>query len=142
VHERVRAGEVVEHPVQADPDAARVRLGQQVLEVSLVPEPGVDPFMVEGVVAVAERGEHRGEHQPVAAEFEQVVEPADQPGQPVGDLRDGLALGVHEPQRVDVPPDDVRRPVHLIPPRPTLGEPAPAVQKNPAPRLALGLIEC
>ena len=67
--------DVVEHAVEDQPQAALAGGGHQRVEVALVAEPGVDPEVVDGVVAVGLRGEDRAEQQPVAAELDRVVKP-------------------------------------------------------------------
>ena len=79
--------------------------------------------VVGGVVAVRGGGEDRAEQQPVAAPGDEVVQPAQQPRQPVhlaGDLAE-LLLGPDEAERVHLPPDHVVHPgrhLHLQDRRP------------------------
>jgi hypothetical protein len=108
--------DVVEDAVQADPDAALLGRADQGVEVVQVAEARVDPEVVEGVVAVRGRGEDGGQHEAVGAEVDQVLQPAGQPPEPVLDLALGQLVGpvlaADEPQRVAVPPDHRRDPVH------------------------------
>ena len=60
-----------------------MRLGNEVVEVGVVAEPGIDAVMVGGVVAVCARGEDRPQRDPRRAQLDGVVEPTDQPPQPV-----------------------------------------------------------
>jgi len=107
------AADVVEHPVQDQPHAPRVGGRHQRVEVVLVTEPPVDPEVVHGVVAVRLRGEDRPEQQPVAAEFDRVIQPRRQPPQPVpGRLvrRQRRLLRAGEAERVHLPQDGVISP--------------------------------
>ena len=61
----------------------RVRLGDEVVEVGVVSEPGIDPVVVGGVVTVGARGEDRPQRDAGRAQFDGVVEPVDEPTQPV-----------------------------------------------------------
>ena len=92
---------MVEHAVEDQPQAALVSGGDQRVEVALVAEPGVDPEVVDGVVAVGLRGEHRAEQQAVAAELDRVVKPRFQVPQPVPRR---LARGQHRPRSAPVKP--------------------------------------
>ena len=67
--------DVVEHAVEQDPQTAPAGLGDQVVEVVVVAEPRIDAVVVDGVVAVRLRREHRPERDTRRAEFEGVVEP-------------------------------------------------------------------
>ena len=58
-------------------------LGDQVVEVGVVAQPRVDAVVVGGVVAVRARRENRPEGDAGCAEFDGVVEPFDDPAQPV-----------------------------------------------------------
>jgi hypothetical protein len=88
----------------------------QAVEVGVVAEPGVDPEVVEGVVAVRRGGEDRSEQQPVAAQLDHVVQPRRQLRQPV--LRPVApklvepVLRPDEPQGKTVPPDCGGHPIH------------------------------
>ena len=102
---RVRAGDVVEHSVQHDVDAAGTAFVDKPGEVLLIAEAGVDAEVVEGVVAVGGGGEDGAEQKAVAAEFHQVVQPRLEGAEARGGvvlLADRRAEGG---QRVDVPPD-------------------------------------
>ena len=77
------SSDVVEHAVEQHPQPARLRLGDQMVEVGVVAEPRVDAVVVGGVVAVCARREHRPERDSGRAEFDGVVEPVDDPAQPV-----------------------------------------------------------
>ena len=105
--------DVVEHPVEQHPQAALVGLGDEPVEVGVVAQPRVDPEVVGGVVAVGAGGEHRAQCDPGGAEVDGVVEPVDEPGEPVL-VRAGRLVGgegADEAQRVDLPPDRVAHPV-------------------------------
>ena len=107
------AADVVEHPVEDQPHAARVGGGHERVEVVLVAEPRVDPEVVHGVVAVRLRREDRPEQQPVAAELDRVIQPRRQPPQPVPDRlarRQRGLLRAGEAERVHMPEDGVISP--------------------------------
>src|SRR5690606_36330509 len=112
--------DMVEDTVEQDTDALLRRLGKESLQVVLVAEPGVDPVVVNGVVAMSLRGEHRPEREPIAAEPDKVVEPAAEPPQP-SRRRPALAApaltvpagyGPGEAEGIDMPPDGVLGPAH------------------------------
>ena len=108
-----RAAHVVEHPVEHQPHAAPAGGGDQGVEVALVAKPRVDAEVVDGVVAVRLRGEHRPEQQPVAAELDRVVNPRLQPPQPVAGrlaARQRRPLRAGEAERVDLPQHGVISP--------------------------------
>jgi hypothetical protein len=110
---RERTADVIEHPVQDDPQAPAARLGDQVVEVLLVPQPGVDLEVVNGVVPVGLGGEHRSEQQARATELDGIVQPPRQLPQPVPDGLLGRRLGLlgsGEAQRVHVPEDGMLGP--------------------------------
>ncbi len=67
--------DVVEYAVEDQPQPARVRGGDEGVEVALVAESRVDPEVVDRVVPVRLRGEYRPEEQAVAAELDGVVQP-------------------------------------------------------------------
>src|SRR5690606_13615864 len=111
---------MVEDTVEQDTDALLRRPGKEPLQVVLVTEPGVDPVVVNGVVAMRLRGEHRPEREPIAAEPDKVVEPAAEPPQP-SRRRPALAApaltvpagyGPGEAEGIDMPPDGVLEPAH------------------------------
>ena len=113
---REAPADVVEHPVQQQPDAPFAAPRGQVAEVLFRAEPRVDTEVVHGVVAVRLAGEDRAEGQPVGAQIDQVVQPRLDPAEPVRGwrrLRGGFRAG--EADRVHVPPDRVRRPVRHVP---------------------------
>ena len=89
-----------------------VRLGDQLVEVGVVAEPRVDAVVVGGVVAVRARREDRAERDARRAELDRVVEPFDDPAQPVlvGGRRRIGGKRADEAQRVDLPPDRVLDP--------------------------------
>jgi hypothetical protein len=105
--------DVVEHAVEQHPQPAVVRGGQQGVEVGVVAQPGVDPPVVDGVVAVRAGGEDRAERQPGGTELHHVVQPGGQVPEPVHDRTAGRGgrLGADEAQRVHVPPHRVLHPV-------------------------------
>jgi hypothetical protein len=97
---------VVEHTVEDQPQATLVGRGHQGVEVAFVAEPGVDLEVVDRVVPMCFRGEDRTEQQPVAAEFDRVVEPCLQVPQPVPDrlLRGQCrSFRARETERVHMP---------------------------------------
>ena len=106
--------DVVEHPVEQHPQATVVRGGGQRPEVGFVTEPRVDAEVVGGVVAVRARREHRPQRDTGRTELHGVVEPVDDPTEPVGERdSDAVALRADEAQREDVPPDRVFHPVRF-----------------------------
>lgn len=109
------ASDMVEDAVEQDPDAPLGRRVDEPSQVVLAAEPWIDTVVVDGVVAVRLGREHRTEREPVAAEPDEMVEPAFEPCQPRrrgGAARQGLAFGAGEPERIGVPPDGVIRPAH------------------------------
>jgi hypothetical protein len=106
-----------------DFDALIAAAHERGLRVVLGAQAGVDPEVVDGVVAVRLRGEDRAERQSVAAQLEQVVEVVGQLGQPVPRLRDRRLLGAEEAQGIDVPPDGVVGPAHARLPFSAVDEP-------------------
>ena len=122
---REAAAHVVEDPVEQHPQPARVRGLHQASEVPLIPEPGVDPVVVGGVVSVRLRGEDRPERDPRGTQVHGVVQPAGQLPEPVRDrpravpvrvmggsrLRFAGGLRGGKAKRVDLPPDGVLDPV-------------------------------
>ena len=113
-HQGVRGPHVVEHAVEQQSQATRPARGDEGVEGLVVPEPRVDAVVVDGVVAVRRRGEHRAEHQPVRAERHRVVQPAEQPVQPRRQRRDVRLADrrAREPQGIHVPPHRVLDPAH------------------------------
>ena len=110
---RPRAADVIEHTIKDDPQAAAAGLGDQVVEVILVTQPGIDLEVVDGVVTVGLGGEDRPEQQARAAELDGIVQPPRQLPQPVPDGLPGRRLGLlgsGEAQRVHVPEDGVLGP--------------------------------
>jgi hypothetical protein len=103
---------VVEHAVEEHPQAARVGRLDQPGEGVGVAEPRIDAQIINGVVAVGVRGEYRAERDPGRAELDGVVQPVDDPVQPLTDRPAGITLGFGpgEAQRVDLPPDHVLHP--------------------------------
>lgn len=65
--------DVVEHAVEQDAQAASVRLGDEVVEIGIVAEPGIDAVVVGGVVTVCARGEDRAQRDAGRPEFDGVV---------------------------------------------------------------------
>jgi hypothetical protein len=101
---------VVEHPVENDAQATACRLGDQVVEILLVAEPGIDREVIHGVVAVGLGREDRSEQQARAAESGRVIEPSGQLPEPVPDRllgRQRRLLRTRETERVHMPPDNV-----------------------------------
>lgn len=74
---------MVEDAVQQDPHPALGGPLDQLGQVLLGAEPGVDAEVVGGVVAVGLGGEHRSQGEAVAAQREEVVEPVGQHRQAV-----------------------------------------------------------
>ncbi len=109
------AADVVEDAVQQHPDAAVGGRGEERVEVGVVAQARVDPPVVGGVVAVRLRLEDRAEREAVGPQLRDVLQPGGQLPEPVDDGRGGVALplGADEPQRIDVPPDDVLDPVRF-----------------------------
>ena len=117
-------GNVVEDPIEQYSDAPVVAGLHEVIEVGIVAQPGVDPEVVEGVVAVAAGREDRTQRQPVAAQHDQVVEPRLDPPEPMAGPRLGRGLfgRAHHAERVDRIPDDLIGPLrcpHRNPPDPS-----------------------
>ena len=84
----------------------------QVVEVGVIAQPRVYAVVVGGVVAMGARREDRPERDAGRAESDDVVEPFDDPAQPVlfgGGRRVG-GIRTDEAQRVDLPPDHVLDP--------------------------------
>ena len=108
-HHGMGGGDVVEHAVEKHADPAGTALGDEAVEVGLVAQARVDAVVVEGVVAVGDGVEDRGEQQGVAAEFDDIVEPVDEPGQAVGVrlLAPVPCRGAGSSERIDVPDDGV-----------------------------------
>lgn len=109
---RVQSGEVgphvIEHAVQHHVDTFAVGGLDQLDEVVLDAQAGVDAEVVDRVVAVGGGVEDRAEREAVRTQLEEVIEPRDQRGQ----ARGGCPVGAggicpEESQRVDVPPDHV-----------------------------------
>ena len=71
--------DVIENPVQQDPQTSAVSLCHKPFEVPVVPESGVESEMVGGVVTVCPGGEHRTQGDSRDAEPNRVVEPFGQP---------------------------------------------------------------
>ena len=125
VNERVLRADMVEDAVEHEEDAALLARGNEGVEHLLAAEARVDAQVVDGVVAVAGRGEDRPELEPVGAEADRIVEPGDQGAggrrlvgvcQLVEVVSRRPDRGTHETERVDVPPDGVvekRHPVIL-----------------------------
>ncbi len=107
--------DVVEDAVEQNPQTAPVRFADQFVEVGVVTQTWVDAVVVGGVVAVRARGEYRTERDARRAEFDGVVEPFDDPAQPVfvGGRRRVGGKCADEAQRVDVPPDRVLHPTRF-----------------------------
>lgn len=110
--------DVVEDAVEQHPQPALPAAGQQRVEVGVVPQPRVDPQVVDGVVAVRTGGEHRPEQQPGRAELDGVVQPAGEVPEPVHHrlVRRGDRLGPDEAEGIHVPPDGVPDPARTVPP--------------------------
>jgi len=116
---REPAPDVIEHPVQDQPQATLASRGHQRVKVGVVAEPRVDAEIVGGVVPVGLGREDRSQEQPAAAELDRVVEPRLELPEPVpdrlvfrqrGPLRAGEAKRVHMPQDGVISPG--RHPVH------------------------------
>src|SRR6476469_517627 len=91
------------------------RLGDHMVEVSVVTESRVDAIVVGGVVAVGARREYRSEREAGRPEFDSVLEPFNDAAQTVlvsGRRRFG-GVRTDEAQRVDLPPDGVLDPARL-----------------------------
>src|ERR1700744_3475307 len=67
--------DVVEHAVQKHPQAPPMRFRDEVVEIVVVAEPGIEPVMVGGVVTVWARGEDRPQGDARGTELEGVIEP-------------------------------------------------------------------
>ncbi len=79
------------------------------VEVLLIPEPGIYSQVVDGVVTVGLGREDRSEQQARAAKLHRVVQPSLQLPQPVPDRlphRQRCLLRAGEAQGVNVPPDN------------------------------------
>jgi hypothetical protein len=103
---------VVEYAVEQQTQPPSMRLGDEVVEIIVVAEPGIDMVMVGGVVSVCARGEDRPQRDPRRTELDGVVEPLGDPSQPVftGNRRCSRRKRTNEPQRVDMPPDQMPDP--------------------------------
>ena len=104
--------DVVEHTVEQHPQASRVGCLDQPGEGVDVTEPRIDAQVVDGVVAVGVGGEHRAEREPGDAELDGVVQPVDDPVQPVAHRPPGITqrFGPGKTQGIDLPPDHVLHP--------------------------------
>jgi len=69
---------VVEHAVEQYPQTAAVRLGNDVVEVGVITESGINSVVIGRVVTMGARGEDRSQRDPGCPQFDGVVEPADQ----------------------------------------------------------------
>ena len=100
---RVLVAGVVDHQVHDQPHAARVQLGDQLVELRQRAEQRVDVLVVADVVAVVglRRGVDRREPQDVDAEVGQVVQPL----QDAAEVTDAVAVGVLERARIDLVDD-------------------------------------
>ena len=74
-NKRVRGGNVVEHAVEHDFDAAAVALGHEPVEVVVGAEARVDAVVIERVITVADGFKDGAEQQAVAAELDEVIQP-------------------------------------------------------------------
>jgi hypothetical protein len=111
------AGEVgahmVENTVEKHPQPTPVGLAHQIIEIGLITQARIDREVVRRVVPVGAGLEDRPQRQPGCAEFDGVIQPADDPAQSV---RVGRRVGLggksaDEPQRIHLPPDGVANPV-------------------------------
>ena len=111
--EGVVGADVAEDAVEHEAQPALPAGGDEVVEVGVPSQARVDAQLVQGVVAVAGRGEDRAQQEAGGAQLDGVVQPVQQPAQPgrggAVAVADG---GSGEAQRVDVPPDGVLDPVH------------------------------
>jgi len=107
---------MVEDTVEQQPYASFPAGSNQGVEVGVITQARIDLKEIDRVVAVTGRGEDRAEQQPVSAPRNEMVEPPLQPRQPVYlDLeRAQLLLGSKEAEGVDLPPDNVVNPRHLL----------------------------
>ena len=110
---RVAGRDVVEDAVEHDVESAFAARRHESLEILLGAQASVDRHVVEGVVAVGGRFEDRAQENAGASELHRVVEPGDQPQEPmlarIGRLSRLIAAdrSARGSEGVDVPPDGV-----------------------------------
>ena len=106
---------VIEDAVEEYSQPATVCLGHQGVEVLLGTEPGIDPEVIRGVVAVRLRFEDGAKGEPGRPELYRVVEPRDQAQQAVfsGGFRSSGLLRADEAEGIHVPPNGVLDPVRF-----------------------------
>jgi hypothetical protein len=100
--------DVVEDAVEQDAHAAVVGRRDQAVEVAVVTQAGIQPEMVDGVVAMGLRREDRAQGQSRAAELDRMVQPGLDARKAVLDRRarrNRPRLGADETERVHLPPD-------------------------------------
>lgn len=110
---RVAGRDVVENAVEHDVEPALAARRHESLEILLGAQTPVDRHVVEGVVAVGGRFENRAQENAGASELHRVVEPGNQPQEPmfarIGRLSRPIAAdwSARGSEGIDVPPDGV-----------------------------------
>ena len=109
----VLVARVVQDQVEDDPDAAAVRLPDEVVEIGLGAKGGVDPCVVSHVVAAVEVGRRVDRGQPDGVDSQavrsrpEVVEMLDDAGQ----VADAVAVAVREAPGIDLSEDPFAPPI-------------------------------
>ncbi|GJO51069.1 hypothetical protein NJB1604_38730 [Mycobacterium marinum] len=70
--------DVVENAVEQHPQSTPMRLGDEVVEITLVAEARIDAEMVGGVVTMGTRVENRAQGNPGCAQLDGVIKPANE----------------------------------------------------------------
>ena len=66
---------MVEDAVEKHPDAAAVRFLNKVGNIRVIAQARIEAEMIEGVIAVGNRSENRGEEQAIGTELNKIIQP-------------------------------------------------------------------
>ena len=102
---------MVEHPVEQDPEPPLVSGGDEPVERGISAQPGIDPVVVDRVIAMGGGLEYRAEHDPGGTEIGRIVQPRTYAVKPIAAVAIGASsVGAGETKRVHQPPQHRRDP--------------------------------
>ncbi len=96
---------MVEHPVEQDPQPTVMSGADEPVERGVTTQPGIDPVVVDRVVAMGGGLEYRAERDPGGTEIGRIAQPRTYTVEPVAAVAIGPScVSAAETKRVDQPP--------------------------------------
>ena len=106
-----RPADMVEHPVEQDPQPPVVSGADEPVERGVAAQPGIDPVVVDRVIAMGGGLEYRAERDSSGTEICRIVQPRTYAVEPAAAVAIGpSSVGAGETKRVDQPPQRRRDP--------------------------------